>query len=124
MSRKVCPLIRKRCLEQECEWWIQIQGQHPQTGEKISQHDCTFKWLPLLLMEGSQQTRQAAGAIESFRNEMVKASEAEQVLKARELQVAQQLLNREQIRLNGQPLFPNFVASPHAAIGHDLQNSD
>jgi hypothetical protein len=32
-------------------------------------------WLPILMIEGSQQTRQAGAAIESFRNEMVKSNE-------------------------------------------------
>ena len=34
--------------------------------------DCAITWLPTLLLEGSQQTRQTGAAIESFRNEVVK----------------------------------------------------
>ena len=33
-------------------------------------------WQPILMIENSQQTRQAGAAIESFRNEMVKQNVA------------------------------------------------
>jgi hypothetical protein len=35
-------------------------------------------WLPMLLIENSQQQRQTGAAVESFRNEMVKANETGQ----------------------------------------------
>ena len=47
-------------------------GKNPNTGEDVNRFDCAVTWLPMLLIEGSQQTRQAGSAIESFRNEMVK----------------------------------------------------
>lgn len=50
-------------------------GKNPNTGEEINRFDCAVSWLPMLLIEGSQQTRQAGSAIESFRNEMVKLNE-------------------------------------------------
>ena len=50
-------------------------GKNPNTGEDVNRFDCAVSWLPMLLIEGSQQTRQAGSAIESFRNEMVKFNE-------------------------------------------------
>ena len=50
-------------------------GKNPQTGQEVSEWNCAVSWLPMLLIEGSQQTRQTGSAIESFRNEMVKANE-------------------------------------------------
>ena len=47
-------------------------GKNPNTGQDVNDFDCAISWLPILLIEGSQQTRQAGAAIESFRNEMVK----------------------------------------------------
>jgi hypothetical protein len=35
-------------------------------------------WMPMLTIENSQQQRQTGAAIESFRNEMVKANEVGQ----------------------------------------------
>jgi hypothetical protein len=49
-----------------------VRGNNPQTGESVDEWGCSLTWLPTLLIEGSQQTRQAGAAIESFRNEMVK----------------------------------------------------
>ncbi len=67
-----CPLWRAPCKEHACRWYVQIQGANPQTGEQLNQWDCAIAWMPLLLIENSQQQRQTCGAIESFRNEMVK----------------------------------------------------
>ena len=68
-----CPLIQKKCKEHKCKFYIQVMGKNPQTGQDISEWNCSVTWLPMLLIEGSQQTRQAGSAIESFRNEMVNA---------------------------------------------------
>ena len=70
-----CPLIKKKCLEHNCKFYIQVLGKNPNTGQEVNQWDCAVSWLPMLLIEGSQQTRQAVSAIESFRNEMVNAQQ-------------------------------------------------
>ena len=68
-----CPLIKKSCIKHECNWYIQVMGKNPQTGQDINEYGCAIAWLPVLLIDGSQQTRQTGAAIESFRNEMVNA---------------------------------------------------
>lgn len=69
----VCPLLGgKPCLGDGCMFWVKLRGNHPQTGADIDEADCTYRWLPILLIEGTQQARQAAAAIESFRNEMAR----------------------------------------------------
>lgn len=70
-----CPLIKKKCVEHKCKFYIQVLGKNPNTGQDVNQWDCAVAWLPMLLIEGSQQTRQAGSAIESFRNEMVNAQQ-------------------------------------------------
>jgi len=45
------------------------------TGKEIDEWGCSIAWLPHLLIENAGQVRQGAAATESFRNEMVKASE-------------------------------------------------
>lgn len=71
-----CPLLNKKCTEMKCAWFIHIRGTNPNTGDPVDEYDCAVKWLPVLLIENSQQTRQAGAAIESFRNEMVKSNNA------------------------------------------------
>jgi hypothetical protein len=60
----------------ECNRWLAIQGQHPQTGETFSRHDCIDNWTPLLLIENSKLQRETGAAVESFRNEMVEMNHA------------------------------------------------
>lgn len=70
----LCPLIRTACVEAKCLFWLHIRGKHPQTGADIDLPDCAVRWLPVLLIEGAQESRQTAAAVESFRNEMVRAN--------------------------------------------------
>ncbi len=63
-----CPLIGGDCIRDRCKFWTQVIGSHPQSGAPLSESDCAIKWLPVLMIETSKETRQAAAAIESFRN--------------------------------------------------------
>ncbi len=70
-----CPLNGfKPCKKFDCGWFIQIRGKHPQTGEELDEYGCAMAMMPMLMIENSRQTSQAGAAIESFRNEMVKAN--------------------------------------------------
>ena len=76
-----CPLVQKTCLGLECAWFTQVRGTNPNTGKEVDEWACAVTWLPVLLIENSQQQRSTGAAVESFRNEMVKANEsAQQVL--------------------------------------------
>ena len=75
-----CPLGSK-CEEikdnkmHRCVWFIKMAGTNPNTGETMDEHGCAMSWLPILMVENSQQQRRTGSAVESFRNEMVKANE-------------------------------------------------
>ena len=70
-----CPLIKKDCIQLQCSWFTQLRGTNPNTGEPVDNWGCAITWLPMLLVENSQQQRQTGSAVESFRNEMVKNNE-------------------------------------------------
>ncbi len=55
-----------------CPLYVKLMGKNPATGQPIEEWGCAIAWLPMLLIEGSKETRQTAAAIESFRNEMVR----------------------------------------------------
>lgn len=59
----------------ECPKFVSVRMQNPQTGEKVDRYGCVDSFLPMLLIENAQQSRQTGAAIESFRNEVVKSSE-------------------------------------------------
>lgn len=74
-----CPLDNfNPCRQLECAWFLKIRGSNPNTGEDIDDWGCSMAWLPILTIENSQMQRQTGAAVESFRNEMVKANEVSQ----------------------------------------------
>ncbi len=74
-----CPMHRKAMAKvcHTCPWWTQIRGKSPQSKEEIDRWDCAIALMPLLHVEVAQQVRQGAAATESFRNEMVRAHQAD-----------------------------------------------
>ena len=88
----LCPLMGGECIEDgsikdgelvSCRFWVYVYGKNPQTGEDVKNGDCAFAWTPMLLIENSKVNRETGAAVESFRNEMVKANEkSNQVLLA------------------------------------------
>jgi hypothetical protein len=78
-----CPLLKKDCIQLKCAWFMQIRGTNPNTGKEVDEWGCSIAWMPLLMIENSQQQRQTGAAVESFRNEMVRSNEiGQQILLA------------------------------------------
>lgn len=71
MSGEFCPLLKKDCVKHTCKFYVHLLGNNPQTGKPEDRFDCTFAFLPVLLIENAQQQRQTGAAVESMRNEMV-----------------------------------------------------
>lgn len=71
-----CPFLNAECIQFKCTQFISIRGTNPNTGQEVDEWNCSFAWSPLLMIENSQQQRQTAAAVESFRNEMVKANDS------------------------------------------------
>lgn len=59
-----------------CEWYDHIRGVNPQTGEQIDKWGCAIAFMPMLMIENSQQQRQTGAAVESFRNEVARQQAA------------------------------------------------
>lgn len=59
----------------DCPKFVSIKGHDPQTGAIVDRHGCVDSFLPLLLIENAQMSRQTGAAVETFRNEVVKANE-------------------------------------------------
>ena len=73
MSETNCPLGHT-C--DKCNWYIHLRGKDPTSMHEIDKHGCAIAWIPILLIENSQQQRQTAAAVESFRNSMTKNTQA------------------------------------------------
>jgi hypothetical protein len=58
----------------DCPKFVKISGVNPNDGQPVDKFGCVDSFLPMLLIENSQQQRQTGAAVESFRNEMVKSN--------------------------------------------------
>ena len=70
-----CPLLKKKCIGNKCMWFSKIQGTDKNTGQHVEDWQCAISLIPMLLVENSGQQRATGAAVESFRNEMVKAND-------------------------------------------------
>jgi len=77
-SDLVCPFHHKPMREvcSTCVLWIHIRGKEPQGEEIIDKWGCSLAFMPMLTIENSQMQRQTGAAVESFRNEHVRANES------------------------------------------------
>jgi hypothetical protein len=76
MAKKViCPLLKKPCIEHECQWFTSIRGYDVNTGKDVDNNQCIVTVIPMLLIENSAQQRSTSSAVESLRNEVVKTSD-------------------------------------------------
>lgn len=66
---------REIVAECECPKFVHLRGTDPQTGGPVDKWGCADSFMPLLLIENAQMSRQTGAAIESLRNEAVKANE-------------------------------------------------
>ena len=78
-----CPLSDfSPCKQFDCAWFMKIDGTNPNTVKPTEEWGCAMAWLPILLIENAQQSRQTGAAVESFRNEMVESNKVSQAIAA------------------------------------------
>lgn len=78
-----CPLNDfNPCKQFDCAWFMKIAGTNPNDGQPTEEWGCAMAWLPILLIENAQQSRQTGAAVESFRNEMVESNKVSQTIMA------------------------------------------
>lgn len=63
------------CRKFDCGFYVGLRGKCPNTGDDVDEYGCAVAWMPLLLIENAQQSRQTGAAVESFRNVVVEANE-------------------------------------------------
>ena len=75
-----CPLIKKDCIQHKCAWFTQVRGLNPNTGAEVDEWACAVAWMPMMAIEIAQKENQTGAAVESFRNEVVRANTENQQL--------------------------------------------
>ncbi len=77
LARKnLCPLLKKKCMELDCAWFVEVKGQDPSDKDKIiSDWGCAVMWQVTGLLAVAKHTGQGLtgvqAAVESMRNETV-----------------------------------------------------
>ncbi len=66
---KKCSLMRHK--HRGCAKWLSMDFTNNKTGETVTEWGCTDFWTPIMAMQAAQESRGAAAATESFRNQMV-----------------------------------------------------
>ena len=78
--KNLCPIFKSECIGSDCAWFVKVEGYDINSGKRVDEWNCTVALIPMLMIENSGMQRQTGDAVESFRNEMVKATEASQQL--------------------------------------------
>ena len=68
----VCEEIKNNEIHR-CAWYTQVAGQLPD-GTDTNESKCAMAWMPILMIENAMTNRGQTAALESFRNEVVTAS--------------------------------------------------
>lgn len=74
-----CPFWQKPMSEvcHKCPMWVQIRGTDPNTGETVSDEwQCSFTWLPKMLLETALHTRHATASTDKVATEISKFHES------------------------------------------------
>lgn len=61
-----------------CPWYVMVRGTDNNTGKEVDDWGCAIAWMPALMINTANETRQGVAATESFRNEMVNQGEQTQ----------------------------------------------
>ena len=76
-TKIVCPLgcECERVVDdhvERCAWYVTLEGEDPQNGERINTSKCAIAWQPILMVENSGKILNVAAGIDSLRNETIK----------------------------------------------------
>lgn len=69
---KTCRSIVAECT---CPKYVTLLGTDPQTGQPVNNSGCVDSFLPMLLLENAQQSRQTGASVDNLRTEMEKGRE-------------------------------------------------
>lgn len=71
----------------KCHHYVKLQGTNKNTGEFVDEWMCADVAAVILMAENSQMSKETGAAVESFRNEMVKANHVSNMIAATELKL-------------------------------------
>lgn len=117
MDMKHCPYLDKKCIGDDCAMYTHIRGKNPQSEEEIDTPGCSIAFLPILLLNETQQMRQMGAATEGLRNKINEANNiniqvVNSVKESIDSLVEAQKQTREVIKLAAHTLTQKAISSP------------
>lgn len=93
--KSICPLLKKKCIQLDCAWFVKVQGTDPQDKDKlIESWDCAMVWSLTVGLEIAKRVSAGSDGIqkanESFRNEFVKAADRAHITRNEQLSLGHQ----------------------------------
>jgi len=77
--KQLCPLLKKKCIQLDCMWFIKVAGNDPATGKDVEEWGCAVNFQFMGLLEVAKRVTKGfdgvQGATESMRNEVAAANE-------------------------------------------------
>jgi hypothetical protein len=72
----LCPFLNKPCLKHGCMLYTHVQGNNPTTGQQMDHWDCTFKVMPLIMIDQVRKTESVHASTVEARNQAAKHTTA------------------------------------------------
>ncbi len=69
---KKCPLFKKPCLQHECEWYMNVSGHNPQSGDPVDQWGCSINYAVLVGLEANKDARAHRDTVQGLRSDIEK----------------------------------------------------
>lgn len=67
-SQKLCPLLRKPCIKEGCQFYLEVSGSDSQ-GKPANDSKCAFVWNLEVGIEAVQTSDRMIGTLNTFRSE-------------------------------------------------------
>lgn len=104
--KNLCPLLKKKCIELDCAWFVEISGTDPSDKDKtINDWGCAVMWQVTGLLAVAKHTGQGLtgvqAATEGLRNEMAQKHDVDVVQMTTLTNGIVQALKDAPARLNG-----------------------
>lgn len=71
---RVCPFHRRPMSKvcHTCPMWTLVRGKDPQSTEDVDQWNCALAWLPMMMINVAQQSRQTGASCDKVATEIKK----------------------------------------------------
>ncbi len=79
-----------------CLWYTMLRGKDPQSGKDIDEWGCAITFLPMLLIENSNQTRMGNAAIDKLASVVLKKPATLTTFPLSDSQLPKELVNGKQ----------------------------